>query len=511
MSDFEDSDFSEPDFEDEDDIDIEMSQQSEVDDDDEEFADLKDEKEKKKWETNYKVMAPEDLERYQEDMAQRVSSLLGVSKSECMLLLEHFNWHEDSLVERFMEDADKVFNSSGLPSIELDEREAKIKKANDDFFCIICCETPADVPGMKKFSLSCNHELCTKCYGEYISSKVTTEGACRPINCFGEKCKLKLDDDSIKKLVASDVYNKYLELSLKAHVDHEEFLQWCPAPGCKYAVECAVRKSDLERIVPSVTCECGKNFCFGCQLDDHMPCACFLAAKWLKKCQDDSETSNWISANTKDCPKCHSCIEKNGGCNHMTCKKCRHEFCWMCMGDWGKHGQQYFNCSRFDENDSKTARTEQERSRAELERYLFYYNRYANHLQSLKLDRETFERIGNKMKEMQKTSGMSWIEVQFLHQGFAALQASRRTLTWTYAFAYYLQKGNKTHLFEDNQRDLEVATEQLSEIFEKPANEIGDHKVALLDKTRYVTSRREVILEDALTSLESGSWEFHSQ
>lgn len=35
----------------------------------------------------------------------------------------------------------------------------------------------------------------------------------------------------------------------------------------------------------------------------------------MKKCADDSETSNWISANTKECPKCHSTIEKNGGCN----------------------------------------------------------------------------------------------------------------------------------------------------------------------------------------------------
>ena len=39
-------------------------------------------------------------------------------------------------------------------------------------------------------------------------------------------------------------------------------------------------------------------------------CRCHLIKKWIKKCDDDSETSNWISANTKECPKCGATIEK---------------------------------------------------------------------------------------------------------------------------------------------------------------------------------------------------------
>ena len=35
---------------------------------------------------------------------------------------------------------------------------------------------------------------------------------------------------------------------------------------------------------------------------------------------------------------CHKPIEKNKGCNHMTCSQCRHEFCWICMGPWRQHG-----------------------------------------------------------------------------------------------------------------------------------------------------------------------------
>lgn len=101
-------------------------------------------------------------------------------------------------------------------------------------------------------------------------------------------------------------------------MDDKPNLRWCPAPNCEYAVDCAVLPAQLHTIVPSVNCRCGHNFCFGCGFSEHQPCPCSLVKKWLKKCEDDSETANWISANTKECPKCVSTIEKNGGCNHMT-------------------------------------------------------------------------------------------------------------------------------------------------------------------------------------------------
>src|SRR5689334_20633950 len=56
---------------------------------------------------------------------------------------------------------------------------------------------------------------------------------------------------------------------------------------------------------------------------------------------DDDET--WVEQNTKPCPKCESPIEKNGGCIHMTCK-CGHEFCWMCMGTYGRDSRRGLYC-----------------------------------------------------------------------------------------------------------------------------------------------------------------------
>lgn len=297
---------------------------------------------------------------------------------------------------------------------------------------------------------------------------------------------------------------RYHALLTRTYVDDKDNLKWCPAPNCEFAVECPVKKRDLLQIVPTVNCWCGHSFCFGCTLDDHQPPPCALVKKWLKKCRDDSETANWISANTKECPQCQSTIEKNGGCNHMTCRKCRHEFCWMCMGIWSEHGTSWYNCNRFEEKSGTSARDAQARSRASLERYLHYYNRYANHEQSARLDKDLYLKTEKKMLSLQSQSAMSWIEVQFLDTASRTLQQCRQTLKWTYAFAFYLARNNMTEIFEDNQKDLEFSVEGLSEMFEKPVAELPNLRVDILDKTAYCNKRRVILLSDTAERLKNG-------
>lgn len=115
------------------------------------------------------------------------------------------------------------------------------------------------------------------------------------------------------------------------------------------------------------------------------------------------------------------------------------------------------------------------------------------------------------MEEMQNNTEFSWIEVQFLKKAVSVLLESRVSIQWTYCFAYYLVRNNATEMFEDNQRDLEMAVEMLSGLLETPIDPStsAQLKQQILDKTAYVNSRREVLLSDSCAGLVEGRWLFN--
>ncbi|RXW20420.1 hypothetical protein EST38_g5437 [Candolleomyces aberdarensis] len=402
----------------------------------------------------------------------------------------------------------------------------KASKSIESFVCPICFD---DDPSLRTLSLDCEHTYCSGCWTAYVVSKVRDEGE-HSLRCMAEGCNPTEEAENAK------VWARFQELLTRYFVSCNKNLKFCPYPSCTNTVSCpsAASKLSLTSTVPIVSCGArgigqqqdlsqsgqqrlglqGKEhwFCFGCPIEsDHRPIICAVAKMWLKKCRDDSETANWIKSNTKECPQCQSTIEKNGGCNHMTCKKCKHEFCWVCMGPWTEHGTAWYSCNRFDEKAGQEARDAQSRSRASLERYLHYYNRWANHEQSAKLSLDLYVKTEKKMEEMQITSALTWIEVQFMKKAVEEVEKCRMTLKWTYSMAYYLAKGNEKELFEDNQRDLEKAVEELSELIESPleAENIPTLRQQVTNKTVYVAKRNEIVLEDTANGFLDGRWKWN--
>ncbi|KAF4126061.1 ariadne-1 [Geosmithia morbida] len=453
----------------------------------------------------FKVYEPSDIQYQQDEMINEVNMILDIRKEDAAILLRYFRWNKERLLEDYMDRPERVLEAAGLGSTTT--KPPQLEQI-PGFVCDICCEDGED---LKTFAMKCGHRYCVDCYRQYLQQKIRSEGEAARIQCPSDGCGRILDSRSLDLLVTADLVDRYHELLNRTYVEDKDVFKWCPAPDCPNAVECGVKSTSLGKVVPTVECRCGERFCFGCPNSDHQPAPCELVKRWLRKCADDSETANWISANTKECPRCQSTIEKNGGCNHMTCRKCKHEFCWMCMGLWSEHGTSWYNCNRYEEKSGSEARDAQAKSRTSLERYLHYYNRYANHEQSARLDRDIAQKTERKMMQLQTASGMSWIEVQYLSSASLSLQTCRQTLKWTYAFAYFLARNNLTEIFEDNQKDLEMAVENLSEMFEKPIAELSNPtlKVDIMDKTSYCNKRRLILLDDTATNLAQGKWAFN--
>ena len=202
-------------------------------------------------------------------------------------------------------------------------------------------------------------------------------------------------------------------------IDTSKNMRFCPAPGCEKVV--------VGSGITVVRCSCSQLFCFRCGEEAHDPCSCDHLKEWFLKCSNESETANWILANTKKCPVCQTRIEKNQGCNHMNCKLCKHEFCWICMGPWQEHGTNtggFYKCNRYDAVKVDSNATAAQRAKAELDRYLHYYQRYHGHDGALKFASRQREHAEKRMVSMQESGRSAWIDVQYLKQAVEQVQGT---------------------------------------------------------------------------------------
>ena len=124
-----------------------------------------------------------------------------------------------------------------------------------------------------------------------------------------------------------------------------------------------------------------------------------------------------------------------------------------------------------------------------------------------------YPKVEGKGEEMMQQCKMSWIETQFLKKAVDILCECRRTLSCTYVFAYFIDKNNQKQIFEDNQSDLETATETLSEYLERDMTE--DHQEDLLemkqkviDKSRYCDKRRKALLAHFNEGTDRDFWDY---
>ncbi|CAJ0931469.1 unnamed protein product, partial [Mesorhabditis belari] len=392
----------------------------------------------------------ESLDTFQVErlLNESVASLIEVSRitpSLAKILLLSYNWDVKKIHEMLNKDTEGTLLKSGVKPMSTAKRPANNT-------CLVCYHEDEELR-----ALCCGHGFCVHCWKAYFETRLS-EGVSSKISCMASNCMLVAPPEFVlRALDKASLRAKYERFLYRDYVMSHPELRFCVGKDCLMVVRSKETKPK------KATCtKCKTSFCVICGVDYHAPTSCDTIKKWLIKCADDSETANYISAHTKDCPQCHACIEKNGGCNHMQCAKCKHHFCWMCFGDWKSHGSEYYVCSRYKENPSVAAEANHVKARRALEKYLHYFERYENHNKSLKMEEELREKIKRKIDAKVNEHEGTWIDWQYLHTAATLLARCRYTLQYTYPFAYYLEKGPRKDLFEYQQGLLEKEVEELA-------------------------------------------------
>jgi len=292
------------------------------------------------------------------------------------------NFLRESHVEQTLnkEEIEKNFKIM-IDRINHPQNDSEIILKSNEKLCNICL---GPINGIIK--LNCHHEFCYDCINGYLVNKINYSDV-EKITCPDGECQFEIEKELIKHYVFAKDFQRYEKFLLRANILKIPGRVVCPIPDCDSYAVMKEEKNEIKLTVTSnmnkddnnisldsininnqgnnlnsdksseenkldkishenpdnnnkhvlenenkstfLTCEKGHHFCRKCNLQAHVGFDC---ERKLKK-----DFSSWAGKTlVKRCPKCQFIIEKNEGCNHMTCgnKSCNYQFCWICLEEF---------------------------------------------------------------------------------------------------------------------------------------------------------------------------------
>ena len=230
--------------------------------------------------------------------------------------------------------------------------------------CPVCLE---QVGIFNSIKFDCDHKICTNCARNLIEFSLANAQSEIPIKCphFNNDCKGQFTYLHPKafELCSEENFRRweYWEI-MKTHISEDD-IGYCPYPQCGMPYD----KSFLEDVNDNdeykyrILCpECMSLFCAKCSNIWEPRHICPDALEEMNR-GSENESNTYIRNNCKNCPNpaCNAIVEKtqtaeqlahqrekglSGGtedCHHMTCTKCKKDFCWTCMKPY--RGTNYYH------------------------------------------------------------------------------------------------------------------------------------------------------------------------
>lgn len=160
--------------------------------------------------------------------------------------------------------------------------------------CSICLEN-IDKVKRQVIQLPCDHMFCRKCLATYARQEIRVH---QHVKCPIPDCRHILELTTL-------IGQKWIKLAGKPR----EY-DLCPKDNCKGT------------LIAGQCNTCGVYVCNFCGEIQHPGSECnpIIRANYLQ-----------VTKIGKQCPKCKVTIQKDGGCDHMTCYRCRHRFYWTTL------------------------------------------------------------------------------------------------------------------------------------------------------------------------------------
>ena len=254
-----------------------------------------------------------------------------------------------------------------------ESKKRKVRNLDSEksyFSCAICLDD--EVETWKRYSLSnCSHEFCLPCLGSHIQLSAT-----KNIKCPSCPSHIELFDiqSVLIAIGKKDEWEKYSDKASISLLDKEilmgknkgenrkdlfqdkqgnEITSCCPAERCNYIFVYKLRNPEFQEGTRFDCPKCFQSFCLQCGANDgkvgpaHKSTCCDRRQELLDEEKERLKFEEWKQENsradakfnvllkkerekgmTKACPECGFPITKNGGCDHMCCSQCEHDFNW---------------------------------------------------------------------------------------------------------------------------------------------------------------------------------------
>jgi len=179
--------------------------------------------------------------------------------------------------------------------------------------CTIC----RDVSPLLLINAPCNHAVCEGCWKKWTELQIPRSFASRrdTVRCFSPRCQDTICTALWNRMVSisemSSDFDSLPEVArrrqLKSNTLYPEAMQVdCPMPECW-----GLGYLGFDTVM-----------CFVCE------------HQWIPQepgtSPNDVDVQEIMGVKMKQCPRCQEHIEKNGGCDHMTCR-CKYEFHWTTL------------------------------------------------------------------------------------------------------------------------------------------------------------------------------------